>query len=174
MMSLATIDAMSDAAARKAARMGKQPHYIAEQAEINSYLEPDALGNATGFPFPNIGRLQSEGWTEVDRFFVDKSGGGGLNEPAMTIGQLKNALEPGYGYAIVEEGQFQLYIGKFALEAGHDPHGEADIDYGPHDDIDDSNCDMAGGCCGDGCGACDEEDECVGDFDPDPCGELEG
>ncbi len=110
MMSLDTIRAMSDDQAKKAARRGSRPYVPFNAAEIDSYPP---------FPFPNIGSYRPKGWELIDEWFVDKSGWGAADEPAMTTEQLKAALlamnnaGPTYGYAIIEEGEFQLYIGIF-------------------------------------------------------------
>lgn len=46
-------------------------------------------------------------------FFVDKSGWGRPGEPALTIGEFVDMIRPGYGYAVVEEGEFQVHVGVF-------------------------------------------------------------
>jgi hypothetical protein len=75
------------------------------------------------FPFPNLGSYVPKGWAEVDRLFCDKSGWGREDEPALTIAGLKRKLTEHvaagnrYGYAIVEEGTFQVYIGVFEKNA---------------------------------------------------------
>jgi len=65
------------------------------------------------FPFPNIGSYRPKGWRLVDRHFVDKSGYGSPHEPALTIQRFLRVLKPGMGYAIIEEGEFQCYVGEF-------------------------------------------------------------
>ena len=77
----------------------------------------------SGIGVPNLGDHEPEGWErlpKVDWFFIDKMGMGEEDEPALTLDQFLNRLmlyhkaNPTYGYAIVEEGQFQLYIAPFA------------------------------------------------------------
>jgi hypothetical protein len=34
-------------------------------------------------------------------------------EPALTQGQFIDRMKPGMGYAVIEEGQFQVYVGEF-------------------------------------------------------------
>lgn len=103
MMSLSTIDAMSRQQARKASKEKKQPYM----------LWPEDKKAMPPFPFPCIGSYRPKGWSLVDTLFCDSSGMGSGSEPALTASQLLEALEPGYGYAIIAEGQFQVYIGKF-------------------------------------------------------------
>lgn len=107
MMSLATINALATEQGQKARTLDLEPHYITFQEEIDSYPP---------FPFPNIGGYVPKGFEEIDSVFVDSSGFGASDEPALTIDQLKKWLEPGYWYAITEEGQFQIYISKFTYK----------------------------------------------------------
>lgn len=65
------------------------------------------------FPFPFIGDYDPPGWKLVDRHFVDSSGFGAPNEPALTISQFMNKIKEGLGYAILEAGEFQLYVGEY-------------------------------------------------------------
>ena len=64
---------------------------------------------------PNFGDYRPAGWELVDELFVDNSGFGGSDEPALTVKQFKSLVEKGFGYAIIDEGQFQIWIGKFNL-----------------------------------------------------------
>jgi hypothetical protein len=114
MMSLEAIQQLSDEQAEIAAADGKVPYVPFDTAEINRW--------STKCPIPNLGSYEPEGWERCDRdewFFVDKSGFGRSDEPAMTLSQFVaaiaryDALHRGYGYAIVEEGQFQIYIAPF-------------------------------------------------------------
>lgn len=103
MLSLSQINAMSREAARKAARNNKKPFIV----------ERDDLDVMPPFPFPNIGDHHPKGWKHVETHFVDKSGWGSPSEPALTPEQFLAKLVPGRGYAIIEEGQFQVYVGEF-------------------------------------------------------------
>lgn len=107
MMSLATINALATDQGQKARRLELEPHYITFAEDIDDYPP---------FPFPNIGDYVPKGFKEIDTAFVDSSGFGESGEPALTVDQLKKWLEPGYWYAITEEGQFQVYISKFTYE----------------------------------------------------------
>jgi len=52
-------------------------------------------------------------WELIDTLFVDSSGFGGPGEPALTIEEFHSKIKAGFGYAIVEAGQFQVYVGVF-------------------------------------------------------------
>ena len=120
-MNLVSIRHLSNQAARKAARAKKMPYTPWGVDEIRDDMPP--------FPFPNIGSYRPKGWKLVDQLFCDSSGFGSPGEPALTIGQLQAKLVEhiadghSYGYAIVEEGQFQLYIGVFEKQTAKAEHG---------------------------------------------------
>lgn len=109
MMSLATIDAMSRKAAAKAAREKKEP-FLVEAADIEAFKRD---GRARPFPFPFIGSYKPKGWKLLGTLFCDSTGFGGEDEPAMTRAQLIDRLKVGHGYAVIEAGQFQCYVGEF-------------------------------------------------------------
>jgi len=54
-----------------------------------------------------------EQFEEVDRFFVDSSGWGQEDEPALTLGQFLKKIKAGRYYAIIEAGQFQVHVGEY-------------------------------------------------------------
>jgi hypothetical protein len=62
---------------------------------------------------PFIGERKVRGWTEVNRYFVDSSGFGRAGEPALTADQFFRKVRKDFAYAIVEQGQFQMYIAEF-------------------------------------------------------------
>jgi hypothetical protein len=62
---------------------------------------------------PNIGSYRPKGWRLLRKLFVDKSGFGRLDEPALTVEQFYAEVKEDFGYAIIEEGEFQVYIGEF-------------------------------------------------------------
>ena len=103
MMGLATIKRMSRESAEKAAAAHKEP-FMMWEGDAETFPP---------FPFPNIGDHRPEGWELVESLFCDSSGFGSSGEAALTVEQLKERLKPGFGYAIIEEGQFQAYIGEF-------------------------------------------------------------
>jgi hypothetical protein len=89
---------------------------IAKEAEIEE-IEPYEWQEGDGIDelrrIPSIGYYEPPGWEQVLVHFVDSSGFGQESEPALTIDQLLVRMIPGYGYAITEEGQFQVYITQF-------------------------------------------------------------
>jgi hypothetical protein len=103
MMSLSQIAEESRKQAKKAARLHKQP-YLFEEEDRNCFPP---------FPFPNIGDYRPKGWELINQYFCDKLGFETSERGELTYKQLIQALKPGYGYAIIEEGEFQLYIGEF-------------------------------------------------------------
>ncbi len=50
---------------------------------------------------------------EVNKYFVDESGWGQDDEPALTAEQFLKKVQKGKFYAIIERGQFQVYIGEY-------------------------------------------------------------
>lgn len=65
------------------------------------------------FKCPNLGNDCPTGWKLIEELFVDKSGFGAPSESALTADQFLAKVKKHQGYAIIEEGQFQLYIGVF-------------------------------------------------------------
>lgn len=113
MWDLHTIHELNKRAQERAQELGLEPHIIKKEVELLS-MPP--------FPFPNIGADEVEAdkrWERIDTLFVDSTGHGADDEPALTIDQLVEKLrelirankDTGIRCAIIEEGQFQLYIG---------------------------------------------------------------
>lgn len=116
MMSLSAIRELSREVAEGAARKGKQP-FVPYPEDLDAWRK-----RKSDIPIPNLGDHEPEGWKRLDEddwFFVDKSGMGSEHEPALTFGQFMDKLavyreqHPEYGYAIVEESQFQVYVAPF-------------------------------------------------------------
>ena len=101
MMSLESIKRLSCEAGERAAEMNREP--------LIAFCDKDEAV----FKCPNLGDYVPDGWKLIDRLFVDNSGFGAQNEPALTAEQFIEKVKEGLGYAIIEEGQFQLYIGVF-------------------------------------------------------------
>lgn len=113
MMSLEVLIAVNEEIAAEAAAKNLRPHVPSRQANVARWKK---------FPFPNLGYYVPDGWEKVRTWFVDKTGHGYEWEPALTHKQFRGALQdyieanPDHGYAIVEEGEFQLVIGAFKRE----------------------------------------------------------
>jgi hypothetical protein len=111
MWSLEMIDYLNQKAARKARRQDKEP----------TVTTPEEIENYPPFPFPHLGPYVPPGWERVEgqEWFVDSSGFGKDDEPALSVGQFKEVVRryandhPDHGFAIVEAGQFQLYVAAF-------------------------------------------------------------
>lgn len=106
MMSLDTIRQMSDKASRKASRQKSVPYVPYNENEID---------NMPSFPFPFLGNFCPKKWVPVgEPIFVDSSGWGADDELALSVSRFKNLLidnlKHGYGYGIIEQGQFQVYV----------------------------------------------------------------
>ncbi len=116
MWSLATLEYLNRKAARQSQKDKKVPYVPPFPAFVNEFPP---------FPFPNLGCRTPRGWKRTGQcWFVDKTGTGYDWEPALTFEQFKRQLlayaidNPTHGYAIVEEGQFQLYVAAFAPRGG--------------------------------------------------------
>ena len=109
MMSLEVIRQVNNEIARNAARQGLFPYVPVSAAEAT-----------TPFFCPNIGTLKPRGWKRTGAsWFVDKTGHGLDSEPALTWAQFRRQLavyllrHPSHGFAIVEEGEFQVILAAF-------------------------------------------------------------
>jgi len=109
MMSLEVLEAVNNEIARKAARQGLVPYVPFSPNEVD-----------TPFSFPNIGSLKPRGWRKTGAtWFVDKTGHGLDWEPALTWRQFRRQLagyllrHPGHGFAVTEEGEFQVVVSAF-------------------------------------------------------------
>lgn len=108
MMSTQAIADLSRKAAVKAAKAGKVPLIIWPEDRKNPETSFAALRR-----IPNLGDHRPNGWELIESHFVDKSGFGEDDEPAMSVDQFLKMLVVDHGYGIIEEGQFQIYIGEF-------------------------------------------------------------
>jgi hypothetical protein len=116
MLDLATIHEMAAEAAQEAAQEGRVPY---------EYWDGEPIGPPFHFPF--LGDYVPDGWRKRDNdLFVDKSGWGAPDEPAMTVdalvAEIKRLLcaappDKRLGFAITEQGQFQLYVGVYERDA---------------------------------------------------------
>ena len=126
MMSLSTIHELSREAAEQAAEEGRVP-FVFEKQDVEDFQ----AGRIDNINIPNLGDHLPNGWNRVDlsdwdqhgiymgdadgfgTLFVDKQGWGAPGEAAMTREEFAQAVRPGYGYAMVEKGQFQVKVGVF-------------------------------------------------------------
>ena len=111
MMSLNAINALNEQIAAQAAEESLVPFVP---------FNPEDVDRWPPFPIPNIGYLEPDGWIKTETtWFVDKTGWGRDYELALTVDQFKRALHdyindnPGHGFAMVEEGEFQVVIAAF-------------------------------------------------------------
>lgn len=107
MMDLRSIRRLSQEAAVKAASKGLTPYIWEEDDKV----EPDLVY------FPFLGTHVPRGWVMVNTYFVDSSGFGDEDDPALTHEQFLEKLQIGRGYAIIEAGEFQVYVGEFVQQA---------------------------------------------------------
>lgn len=74
----------------------------------------DNLGCDEDHAIPNfLSGDDIAGWSWLKTLLVNSSGMGADNERALTIPQFKQAMEIGKGYAVVDQGQFQVQVGVF-------------------------------------------------------------
>jgi hypothetical protein len=132
MMGLEQIIAMNRAAARRSAREHILPLVVSRED-----LETDLMLKRRLRAIPFIGDRRPRGWKRMDAsallgsdrgcvpwsgpeknhfIEVDSSGFGTPGEIALTFEEFLEAVRkigPGYGYAMVEQGQFQVVVGVF-------------------------------------------------------------
>jgi len=140
MMSAATIAALTDEQSRKAKRGRIQPSSWAQPVGAFAAVKASPwLGDylQSGWRRVTVGEVEDAGLSshEVNHrdeqdpleLFVDKSGWGSPGEPALTVEELETVVDRLYewsldagvelGSGIVEEGQFQCYLGIYARKA---------------------------------------------------------
>lgn len=122
MMYLATIRALSAQTGRRAVRDSKQP-YHPESLE-------DMRADNPSFRLPSIGTHCPKGWKRTTVMWFVDSTGLDRSGPALTytwnclsqerfIRALREHFQrhPSAGYAVTEEGQFQVYVTAFERRA---------------------------------------------------------
>ena len=118
MMSLNVIVAVNDEIGRRAAQRNLVPYVPSEPDEVDRWRR-------LPFEFPNIGSHEPNGWEQVESWFVDKTGRGYEWELAITHRRLKEILRdyiaenPDHGYAVTEEGEFQVVVSAFQPVEGN-------------------------------------------------------
>jgi hypothetical protein len=109
---------MSEEASQKAAQQNLVPYVPYSDEDVRRMPGGDLHNGRRGFPFPQLGDHEPEGWELTgDDFFVDSSGFGQEGEPALTVRQFNVALrqmiedsDETLAFAIGDVGQFQLYV----------------------------------------------------------------
>lgn len=111
MMSLSTIRERNAEAAELAAERDQEPFV---------YWTADEVFERFPFPFPYLGDYRPHGWELTETYFVDATGLGQANEPALTVEAFRRkvverieASDGITGWAVIEAGQFQVWIGEF-------------------------------------------------------------
>jgi hypothetical protein len=124
MMSPQVIRQFQREAAERAAEREQEPLMIYPE-DVDLIKAAVEIGEVPNIRIPNLGDYVPDGWERVldyndehVTYFCDKSGMGASDEPALTLGQFLSKLEAGFGYAMIEEGQFQCYVGKFQRTEG--------------------------------------------------------
>jgi len=114
MMSLAAVQRVSRDAAIRAARY-KQVPLVFEYEDLLDFKARLKAGDKFQFRLPFLGDLVPPGWkyTDRERLFVDATGSGLDNEPALPWRAFFEAVRVGFGYAVVEARQFQAYVREF-------------------------------------------------------------
>lgn len=70
-------------------------------------------GNINCGLIPNFGDYRPDDYELIEEYFVDSSGFGQVGEGALTVEQFQAEIKKDYGYAIIDIGQFQIFIGEF-------------------------------------------------------------
>jgi hypothetical protein len=114
MQSLSQIQQASREAAQKAAAQKKVP-FVVEMEDVQALMHDNASGRVH---FPFLGDYVPRGWkrTDTEPFFVDATGFGKPGEPALTCKQFASKLVPGRGYAVIEAGEFQVYVAEYVRD----------------------------------------------------------
>ncbi len=102
MFSLSIIHEMNRKAGRRAKSLRLVPVKVQTKEELRN--------------IPSIGNLSPKGFIRTNTYFVDSSGFGVSGELALTFNQIFSCIKPDRYYAIIEAGQFQLYIGEYFKE----------------------------------------------------------
>jgi hypothetical protein len=144
MMSVDTIAYMSNQVAKKAASHGLVPYQPADAGE------PLRWGKHV--PIPNIGSYRPSGWQLMEDHMVDAMGGDDAGGSAMTLSAFKSWVQdtvvkdPTAGFAIIEEGEFQVVVGYFTQneKLPFDDGSCEDDDDGPDERMEEWTCPKCG------------------------------
>jgi len=106
MMSLDRIRNASAMAAARAATDKRVPLLVTQDD-----LDGNVLDHLRYMPF--LGDYTPPGYEKVNEYFVDSSGCGTEGGSAISAKLFSTQVKVGMSYAVVESGQFQVYIGEF-------------------------------------------------------------
>ena len=101
MYSLDYIQKVNDKKTQEAKRQNLQP-------TIAQYDKDEKV-----FKCSFLAHYLPSGYKIVNTYFVDNSGFGSEGEGALTVNQFLQKVKKGYGYAVKEAGQFQVYINEY-------------------------------------------------------------
>jgi hypothetical protein len=88
-------------------------HYRkAKKAKAQPYIAKTD-GDEGVFKMPFLGVYLPKGWESIAVHFVDSSGWGSENEPALTVKKFLKLVKKGNGYSLRSAGQFQVYVNEF-------------------------------------------------------------
>ncbi len=91
----------------------------AELADLVPFVvQAEAIAGYPPFPFPLLGTYRPPGWRMCNTMLCHAEGTDLSEGPAMNASQLRARLQPGYGYAIVEETEHLRMVGEF-VPPGH-------------------------------------------------------
>ncbi len=110
---------MRDEAAEAAAVDGEQPYEPTSEVVARLQRVPSDW-EGCGIDIPNFGDYVPDGWELGETYFVDKTGFDDQG-PALSIERFLVQMRVGLGYAMIEEGQFQCYVGEFTRTEGGKP-----------------------------------------------------
>jgi len=109
MMSAQQINSVNDEKSEYARKFREIPYTI-WPGDIDNWK----TGKNLPVPFPHLGDYIPDGFeTDGEPLFIDTSGFGASDEPALTQDQLFDTLETGKAYAFVSVGQFQAYLQQY-------------------------------------------------------------
>lgn len=111
MFSIGALIALNHELAAEAAKQDHKPYVPFNIEEVNRWPP---------FPFPSLGDHAPLGWEKAGTsWFVDATGHGNGWESAMTVQEFTEALRryvaehPGHGFAITDQGEFQVVVSAF-------------------------------------------------------------
>lgn len=124
--------------------MNKRAHAKAVQEDMQPFIffNEEEVGNLPQQCLPEFGDYRPTRWKmREETLFCDSSGWGSSDEPALSVEQTRDTIlrimretEGTVGFAVIETGQFQVYVGVFdkvekpprkEIAGGYDPRPTA-------------------------------------------------